>query len=73
LTWVKANIIVIGGGFAVHKFYQSRMDHGKHPIGLYVTGRHPVLFLTLVGVAKFSLATWQPFHKVAQLKMKYAK
>ena len=33
LAWVKANITFIGLGFAVYKFYQSRLDHGKHPIG----------------------------------------
>src|SRR6185436_5442041 len=73
LAWVKANITFIGLGFAVYKFYQSRLDHGKHPVGHYVTGRHLGLFLTLIGLAALSLATWQHFHKVAQLKMKYAK
>jgi uncharacterized membrane protein YidH (DUF202 family) len=73
LAWVKANITFIGLGFAVYKFYQSRLDHGKHPIGHYVTGRQFGIFLTLVGVAALSLATWQHYRKIAQLKMKYAK
>ena len=73
LAWVKANITFIGLGFAVYKFYQSRLDHGKHPIGHLVTGRHLGLFLALVGLAALSLATWQHYHKVAQLNMKFAK
>jgi len=73
LAWLKANITFTGLGFAVYKFYQSRVDQGKHPLGNYITGRHLGLFLTLVGVAALSLATWQHFHKVAHLKMKFAK
>ena len=70
---MKANITFIGLGFAVYKFYQSRLDQGKNPIGHYINGRHLGLFLTLIGLAALSFATWQHFHKVAQLKMKYAK
>jgi uncharacterized membrane protein YidH (DUF202 family) len=73
LAWVKANITFTGLGFAVYKFYQSRLEHGNHPIGHYITGRHLGLFLTLVGVGALALATWQHYHKVSQLKMKYAK
>ena len=73
LAWIKANITLIALGFAVYKFYQSRLDHGQNPIGHYVTGRHVGLFLTLVGVAALSVATWQHFHKVDQLKLKFTK
>ena len=73
LAWVKANITFIGLGFAVYKFYQSRLEHGQHPLSHYLTGRHLGIFLTLIGTAALSFTTWQHFHKVAQLKMKYAK
>ena len=73
LAWIKANITFIGLGFAVYKFYQSRLEHGQLPMAHYIIGRHDGIFPNIVAVGALSLTTWQHFNKVAQLKMKYGK
>ena len=73
LAWVKANITFIGLGFVAYKFYQSRVDHGQHPLGHLFTGRHLGILLILIGTIVLSLTTWQHFNRLAQLKTKYGR
>lgn len=71
LNWIQLNITCMTFGFAIYKFYRSRIVGGEAPLGDNINGWHVGIFLISLGLVSLVLATLQHYANVTRLKLQF--
>jgi len=70
-NWIQLNITCMTLGFAIYKFYHSRIVSGETPMGGSINGWHVGIFLISLGLVTLVFATLQHYANVTKLKLQF--